>query len=286
MQDLQAMSKTERHFFLRENGKQIYCVEYLPSEKDSNRHGVILCKPIWGERIRTHIIFSNLARHLSNNGFSVITCDYYGDGNSGGETIELNYLSMVEDITLLHHYFAQNYRIDTFSLLGLRLGANVAIGAEPELFNLYKMILFEPFLNPINQFTNALRANLATQMAIHKTILKTRDDLIDDIKKNISVNIDGFVIGKEFWESFERISPLKIESNFDQSAVFYSIAPKGRKGTDYSGLARDYQHFVVKCIEQEFFWDSWKTYVPKPKIFFESIMAELGGFSLQSLKVD
>lgn len=270
------MSKTERHFFLKQQNKQIYCVEYLPSEIYNKKHGVILCKPIWGERIRTHIIFSNLGRLLSENGFSAITCDYYGDGNSGGETIELNYFSMVDDITRLHHYFSQNQHIDTYSLLGLRLGANVAIGAAPNIFNLQKMILFEPALNPIDYFHKALRANLATQMAINKIISKTRDDLIADLKNDISVNIDGFVIGREFWESFERISPLKVESNLGESVVLCSITQKGRKGTDYSSLAHDFQGAIVKSIEQEFFWDSWKSYIPKPKIFFETIMSELG----------
>ncbi len=275
------MSKSERHFFLEEKGKQIYCVEYLPSENESKKHGVILCKPIWGERIRTHTIFYNLARLLSENGFSVITCDYYGDGNSGGETRELNYFSMVDDIVLLHHYFSQNYHIDTFCLLGLRLGANVAIGVEPQILNLEKMILFEPVLNPLNSFKKALRANLATQMVIHKKILKTREDLIKDLKQDLLVNIDGFVIGKKFWESFEQVSPLKVESNFDKSVALYSLSPKGRKGTDYSKLVQNYEHSTLHCIEQEFIWTDWKNYIPKPKIFFETIMSELGDCSLK-----
>ena len=277
------MSKSERHFFLKEKGKQIYCVEYLPSEKESKKYGVILCRPIWGERIRTHIIFSNLARLLSENGFSVITCDYYGDGNSGGETKELNYFSMVDDITLLHHYFSQNYHIDTFCLLGLRMGANVAIGVEPQILNLEKIILFEPVLNPINVFKKSLRANLATQMAIHKKILKTREDLIKDLKQDLLVNIDGFVIGKKFWESFEQVSPLKVESNFDKSVALYSLSPKGRKGSDYSSLARNYKDSTVQNIEQEFIWTEWKNHYPKPKIFFEAIMSEFGGCSQKKI---
>lgn len=269
------MSKEERHFFLNEKGKKLYCVEYFSGDRKEKNHSVILCKPIWGERIRTHIIFSNLARLLSGRSFIVITCDYFGDGNSGGETLDLNYFSMVEDIGILYEYLKQNYNLKSCSLVGLRLGANVAMGAEGKIDELRKLVLFEPVLNPIELFNKALRANLATQMAIHKKILKTREQLIKDLENGIPVNIDGFVIGKKFWESFAQVSPLKVESGFDKPVSLYSLVLPGKKGSDYSILAQSYQQAEVKSIKQEFDWTAWKSYIPKPDIFFGAVTSEL-----------
>ena len=57
-------NKKERHFFLEKENKRIYCVEYIADPAKNNKQGIILCKPTWGERIRTHRIFTNLARLL------------------------------------------------------------------------------------------------------------------------------------------------------------------------------------------------------------------------------
>ena len=274
-QVLKKMSERERHFFLQESRKQIYTVKYLPDAKLDNSLGVILCKPIWGERIRTHLIFSNLARFLSDKGFTVITCDYFGDSNSGGETCDLNYFSMVDDIEILHSYMLRSYDVKGCYLVGLRLGANVAMSVECRLSRINKLVLFEPVKDPKALFKKALRANLATQMAVHKKIIQTREQLIQDLQDDKLVNIDGFVIGKDFWQSFEQISPFIAESTFDKQVVFYSMIPPGKKGSNFSTLSECYKNSSIKNIEQEFDWTGWKSYVATPKLFFEAVDGEL-----------
>jgi alpha/beta superfamily hydrolase len=271
------MPYNERHFFINQNKKSIYCVEYSPPEEKRRDVSVILCKPIWGERIRTHMIFTNLARQLSKHGYCVITCDYYGDGNSGGETHELDFPAMVESIKKVHDHTRQNTNTAKSVLIGLRLGANAAMGAEQEIKNVSKMLLFDPVKNPIDYFKTALRANLANQMTVHKKILKTRDDLINDLKANKFVNIDGFVIGGTFWDSFSKISPFSVEMNSGIPVVIYSMTPKNRKSktVDFSWITEKYTNGEVKDIEQEFIWTGWKKYVPKPPLFINEIIDQL-----------
>lgn len=182
---------------------------------------------------------------------------------------------MVDDIGILYKYLREKHKLRSCFLVGLRLGANVAMSAETNIGKVRKMILFEPVTDPNNLFKRALRANLATQMAIHKKIIKTREQLIQDLQEDKPVNIDGFVIGKNFWQSFEQISPFVVESEFDKPVVFYSMVSSGKKGNDYSSLAECYNHPEIKSIEQEFDWTGWKSYVPKPNLFFEVVEAEL-----------
>ena len=265
----------ERHFFLEHDQKRIYCVEYVPTEEAKRDCCVILCKSIWGERIRTHRIFTNLARTLRDIGFYVATCDYYGDGNSGGETKDLTFSGMVQDVQLLHDYLAENTAIKNVSLAGLRFGSNVAICVEPMISGTQRMILFEPIGDPEGVLKEWLRANLASQMAIHKKILKNRNELIDDLKNGLFVNIDGFVIGKEFWESFEVITPFCVNSDFSGPVSVYSLPAKGRKPADFSNLAAGYRSPQLKTLESEFVWTGWKQHVPKPPRFIETVVAEL-----------
>lgn len=268
-------SGTERHFFLEKDNKRIYCVEYISDPAKDNKQGIILCKPTWGERIRTHRIFTNLARMLREKGFNIISFDYFGDGNSGGDTLDLNFSGMVDDIVEVSKYLSSQHQIEIFTLIGLRIGANCAIGAEPKNKNLKQMILFEPILNPVEDLKVRLRANLSTQMAAHKKILKNRTVLIEEIKSGIPVNMDGFLIGKELWESFEQASPLEIESDFTGPVKLISLIDKNKKGKDFSKLAANYKNGSSMAIEKEFIWTDWKYYIPNPPIFFETISSEL-----------
>lgn len=267
--------KRERHFFLEQFDNRIYCVEYIADPSNDNKEGIILCKPIWGERIRTHRIFTNLARMLREEGFNIITFDYFGDGNSGGDTLDLNFHGMVNNIKAVSEYFLNQHQIESFTMIGLRIGANCAVKAEPSIKNLKRMILFEPIPNLVEDLKIGLRANLSTQMAVHKKILKSRTVLIEEIKKGIPVNMDGFLISKELWESFEQVSPLEISSNFTGPVKIISMVEKNKKGIDFSEPAGNYINGSSLAIEKEFIWTDWKYYIPNPPIFFETIRSAL-----------
>ena len=58
---------SEHTFFHTYDQKPIYLAEYIPDQAISRQHGVVLCKPIWGERIRTHRVYANFARRMADN---------------------------------------------------------------------------------------------------------------------------------------------------------------------------------------------------------------------------
>ena len=117
----------DRHFFLQHHNKSIYCVEYLPQNGKSIDTAVIICTPIWGERIRTHRIFTSLSRELQKKNSYVLTCDYFGDGNSQGESHQLSFENIIEDLNSLYNYALEKYRIENYYFIGYRLGASAMV---------------------------------------------------------------------------------------------------------------------------------------------------------------
>jgi esterase/lipase len=172
-------------FFLEENEKRIYCSEYIAESTIRRDKGILLCKPIWGERIRTSRIFHNLALFLQDKGYDVFTCDYYGDGNSYGESHELTFDGMVGNIIALRKYISDNHNLNSISIIGLRVGANCAIESVKKNKNFKSMILVEPILNLVDYLKEVLRSNLSNQMTLYKKITKTREVLIEELKSGI-----------------------------------------------------------------------------------------------------
>ncbi|MGC9338016.1 MAG: hypothetical protein ACP5EQ_08030, partial [Candidatus Cloacimonadia bacterium] len=204
-----------------------------------------------------------------------VTCDYFGDGNSGGDTLDLNFQGMVEDIENIYLYSKDKYRIQKYALVGLRVGANTALAAQGRIHDVQNLIMIEPVLNLIDVIKTGLRANLTNQMTIHKKILKTRDMLFQDIKNGNPVNMDGFLVGKNLWDSFEKTGTLLGDPEFGGKAVIISMDNNAKINEQYASLAHQFKRGTVIKIEREFIWTGWKYYNPSPPIFMETILNEL-----------
>ncbi|MEW6442076.1 MAG: alpha/beta hydrolase [bacterium] len=264
----------EEHYFIRDHDRSIYCVEYGPDEPYRADQAVLLCKPIWGERIRTHRIFTNLGRALARKGFHAVTCDYFGDGNSSGDALDLTFDGMVEDVLRLYASLERKAFLSPFSLIGLRLGATVALAAATRLPSPGKVILIEPVLDPIASLEEALRANLARQMVVHRKIVRNRSQLIEDIQSGMVVDVDGFSIGKRLWESYEKVAPAALMQSLRAPVTLISLVPKkGERGGECPiALNPNGRHL---SLPQEFRWTDWKGYKPVPPILFDQLLALL-----------
>jgi alpha/beta superfamily hydrolase len=265
----------ERHFFVNDSSRKLFCVENVSETAEHDGYGIILCKPLWGERLRVQRLYTNLSRLLCAHGFNIITCDYFGEGNSGGDALDLNFDEMAENIVTIYNYIRNQYKISKFALIGLRMGANVAIEVEKRIRNIHKMILIEPIPDLINYLTSELRSNLSTQMIMNRRIVKTREDLIHEIKNGMPVNVDGYLIGKELWVSFEKNSLLEVNPQFDGDVTFISLIDKANKSKDYSEQARKNGKGKYLIVDKEFEWSSWQKNVPRPPILFDTIISLL-----------
>ena len=106
--------------------------------------GVVICQP-WGhEYIRAHRTLRQLAEHLAEQGFPVLRFDYSGCGDSAGEEGESSVERWVADTHAAIDELKDTARVETVTLVGLRLGATMAARAAAARADVRRLILWNP----------------------------------------------------------------------------------------------------------------------------------------------
>ncbi|MCA9127834.1 MAG: amino acid adenylation domain-containing protein [Planctomycetales bacterium] len=154
-------------FFAR-GDRQLFCVRYEPRANNPafaarRGHGVLICHPLGQEYTRSHRNLQQLANQLCLAGFDVLRFDYYGTGNSHGESQVIRTESLIADIKRAAQFFREACHCARMSALGLRLGATLLAAAD--LDGLDRTVLWDPvvsgaqYLNMIDRFHDRILTN-------------------------------------------------------------------------------------------------------------------------------
>lgn len=89
---------------------------------------VLLCPPVGVEQVRCHRLYRQLAHGLAESGLPVLRFDYYGTGDSAGDSRELEWTRCLADVVTAAGELRMRHggRVLAF---GARLGANAALAA-------------------------------------------------------------------------------------------------------------------------------------------------------------
>src|SRR5215475_15187422 len=119
---------------------------YEPAQANFGKvRAVLLCHPMGNEQVFAYRTMRQLAARLVRAGFHVLRFDYFGTGDSYGDTGEGDLASWCEDIETALEELKEITGATNVNLVGLRLGANlsarVAVHQHKEIS---KLILWEP----------------------------------------------------------------------------------------------------------------------------------------------
>src|SRR5712671_4241619 len=111
----------------------------------SKVRAVLLCHPMGNEQIFAYRTMRQLATRLVRAGFHVLRFDYFGTGDSYGDTGEGDLASWCDDIETAIEELKEITGATKVDMVGLRLGANLSARVafhRPGEIN--KLILWEP----------------------------------------------------------------------------------------------------------------------------------------------
>lgn len=241
--------------------------------------GFIFVHPFAEEKLWAHLVLVNFARELACHGYTVLRFDCMGHGDSEGDFEDSNIETRLSDIAAAQQFLKDKCTsIDTFGLLGLRFGGTLAALAAESLYDISTLVLWDPVVDGEKYMQGLLRINLATQNAVYKKIIHTREELVRMIQNGDVVNVDGYGITQNLYEQLIAINLLndhKIQYNGDSLIVQINRAG-GKINNNFEKLSVRYEGSELCVVNEQPFWKEIKSFYSRADNLFSETLKWLG----------
>jgi alpha/beta superfamily hydrolase len=122
-------------------------LHHPPRGRSVRPGGVVLCSHTGSEYVRAHRSLRELANRIAEAGVHALRFDYYGSGDSGGESDEGTAAEWMADIEAAIREMSEASGSTKVSLVGLRVGAALAALVGAQRAEVEKIVLWEPIVN-------------------------------------------------------------------------------------------------------------------------------------------
>ena len=131
-------------FFFGDRGRELFGTFHPAAGVNPPDAGIVLCNPFGSEYMRAHRAMAQLARRLAGEGFHVLRFDYYGCGDSAGDSAEGTLAQWTADAIMAFEQLRAGADVQRIFAVGLRLGAAIAAIASADSGHLSGVVLWDP----------------------------------------------------------------------------------------------------------------------------------------------
>jgi exosortase A-associated hydrolase 2 len=133
-------------FFFGASDSPLFGYYTPPAVKARTDFGFVFCPPVGPEYFQSHRAMRLLATRLSELGFAVLRFDYRGCGDSAGLSEECRLEEWLADIAIAVKEIRRR-GVVRIGLVGLRLGAALALLGAEQLGGIEGLVLWDPVLD-------------------------------------------------------------------------------------------------------------------------------------------
>ncbi len=136
-----------RPFYFGDSARPLYGAYEAAAGGRGGRGAVLLCYPFGAEYLRSHRAFRELAHRLSEAGIHALRFDYYGCGDSAGDSDQGTVEQWIDDIGSAFEELRESTGVARPSILGLRFGATLAALAASRGLAVDQLLLWAPIVD-------------------------------------------------------------------------------------------------------------------------------------------
>lgn len=248
---------TEEQVILDSDGTRLYGMAYRPAGTPAG--AVVFCHPLFEERKSAGRVMVEMARALCADGFAVATFDYRGCGDSPGEFREFSVPDWLADIGAALDFIKQRSPAAPVGLLGVRLGAALALQTAANRSDIAFAVLWEPAVNGRQYIEQELRKKLIKEMMTFGKGRQTRESLLKTLEQGGEVDFDGYPITAKLYRDLCGIDLAAVADRFRKRSLIAHItsqsAPAKPMAQLYDALQQAGSVCDVRIINEPPFWN-------------------------------
>lgn len=126
---------------------KLYGVYHFPLSVNPKQKSILICSSVGPEFIHTYRLLRNLGEQLAKKGHHVFRFDWYGCGDSWGESSDISISHWITDVRIAAEELANLSGNQIFSIIGLRFGATIAWCSFNESADLSSFVLWDPVIS-------------------------------------------------------------------------------------------------------------------------------------------
>ena len=224
-------------FMLDSGGDNIFCSLFGESSANTSVCTIIFL-PLFEERMWSHRIAYNFALQLAQKNNPVLIWDYFGYGESDGDSEDFTIGRCCQDTEGIIENLKKNHGFSDFIFLGIRTGGGIACHVINGISgHISGLVLWAPLMDFKGVVLKSLRSTISTQSYVFKKIVANRETILDELAKSgkcerdnyILNHIDGYRIGMGFYEEIMNFPKIDIPNKADLPIIYIDVIPQAKE---------------------------------------------------------
>lgn len=237
--------------FFTGRASRLYGCHHMPTVA-SSPSAVVLCAPAGHEYTRCHRAMRQLAAQLARAGHHAFRFDYSGTGDSGGEYAQASLATWRQDACDAMDECRRRTRALDLTLVGLRLGAAIALQAAGRRTDVRSLVLWNPVIDGAAMLREWRSAHRAFATAFGYPPDPTDDQVL------------GMPLHRELAADLEALDGPAGDASVDRMLVCHDRAADADVDRLVSRLKHRVRKLDVRVVEQPAIWrqESLEAIVP------------------------
>lgn len=179
-------------FFMDSPRGPLFCI-YRRPEGQKSLGGIVYIHPFAEEMHKSRRMAAQMARAFAGAGYSVLSVDLTGCGDSAGDFGDAGWNAWKSDVALAIAWLHER-QPGSVALWGLRAGAALAVDVAQETDGVDRLILWQPMVNGEQFLNHFLRIKLASEMLSEGQAQNGTKVLRVQLEKGQSVEVGGYLL--------------------------------------------------------------------------------------------
>ncbi len=209
--------------FLRGSAGKILVTRFSPAREP--RGLVLLVPPFAEEMNKSRKMYADLGRQLALIGYKVLAPDLYGTGDSYGEFSSARWSIWREDLSMTLETAQPDRRVPVY-LLGLRLGALLALETANEIRGTRAVILWSPCLDGTQYMNQFLRLRVASQIIGEAGETTSIQELRERLSCEGVVEIAGYELAQELVAEIDKSDIVSLAASLRSPIHWFDVTSR------------------------------------------------------------